>query len=617
MIPLLYNSNFSDKILGKFTETISCFVVEELNGAFELNMTILRSDPNLPNLKIGSIIVAKPNQIFGNQPFVVEQIVKNFDGTVGIYATHIAQYRSKLIPVKPFTANSLANALSGIITNSVENNPFTLDTDKTVASNFSLSEPRSMRDVLGGVEGSILDIYKGEYFYNGFNITLMNKRGRTDSHIKVMYGANMVEYNQTDEFNWSQSITGILPFYKKTENNAETVVVGDVQYSDYADYYSYKKTIPYDFSTDFGETVPTKAQLNTKAQAFLNGKGMPTVSFNVSFEDISTLPAYRNIYEQVSYLQLGDKVDVINSQYNTNFSSRIRRLEYDVLLERYSTIQIGDQVSTINDAIGGVIASTNSNEFTSYSAGTGIDITNNVISTDLQGGTGINVTDDVITNTALDATLRYLDSSYDLDNVLEEGIYQCYNCSNIPSGTNGVLIVIKVSSSNTYRQIFFRQGTINSNDYNWFSRQITANTKGDWVQMYNDKSLTGGDGITISNGTVTNDYTYKAGDTVTLSTWYEVHGLCGGTATTAYLSIPLHKTILASSVTFTKLQISVYSNGTRTLSNTNVIGGSYGVTATLDKNMNAINVTITGLPTMTRYSPIAIELASTTSFKFS
>lgn len=349
MIPYLYKSDetsFNSGFIGIFDNALSCNVVETLNGAFELHMQILNNDPNLENMAVGSIIVAKPNQTYGNQPFIIEQIIKRIDGTIEVYAVHMSQHRTKLIPVSPFTATDLADTIDKIAANSQEANPFTITTDKSVATSFKLDVPKTMRELMGGSEGSIIDIYGGEWFYNNFDLMLMNRRGRTDSNLKVLYGSNMTEYVETDEFSWSMSYTGILPYYKDEEN----LVVGDIQYSDHVDDYSYHKTIAYDF-TDRFDSVPTKVQLETVCQNFLNGKGNPHVSIDVSFEDLSTMPIYGMIYENVEHIQLGDTVEIINSAYNVQFRSRVRTLDYDVLLERYNTIKIGDQTETINDVI--------------------------------------------------------------------------------------------------------------------------------------------------------------------------------------------------------------------------------------------------------------------------
>ena len=354
MIPILYEANATDFTkagLGQLSRVVDCKVRENLNGTFELYMDILRDDPLFSAIDVGAIIVAKPNQTQGNQPFVIEQINKSIDGLINIYATHIGQYRAKLIPIKPFNATSLADTLNKISTYSAETNMFTFYTDKTVSSAFSIKSPRSLRELLGGKEGSILDVYGGELFFDNYNVYLFTRRGRKSENINIMYGDNMTDYTQTDVFSWSKSITGVLPYYYKKDNTSETYVEGDIQYSDYVDYFTYHKTIPVDFTDKFANETPTKAKLNLFGSDYVKKSGMPQVSIEASFEDITTLPLYNPIKREIDVLQLGDYVNVINNEYNVNITTRIRELEYDVLLERYTTINIGDETETINDVI--------------------------------------------------------------------------------------------------------------------------------------------------------------------------------------------------------------------------------------------------------------------------
>ena len=320
---------------------LSCKVTESLNGEYELNMVVLNTDPEFQNIKIGNIIAAKPNEADPIQAFCIEQMNKLLNGEVEVYATHIAQFRSKLIPVKNFTATDLADTITKSLSNSLETNPFTFTTDKTVASSFTLETPRSFRELLGGREGSILDLYGGEYHYNNFTIELLNKRGN-DNGVVVFYGGNMVDFVAEDQFDWSESATGVVPFWYAEEDN--TLVLGDAQYSSNEGLFPYKRTIVKDYTEDY-DTTPTKAQLESDAAAWILNKGIPSTNISVSFDELVT-------NNRGKLISLGDTVHIINSNYGLNSTARIVKMEYDVLLERYANIEIGKQKETINDAIG-------------------------------------------------------------------------------------------------------------------------------------------------------------------------------------------------------------------------------------------------------------------------
>ena len=86
--------------------------------------------------------------------------------------------------------------------------------------------------------------------------------------------------------------------------------------------------------------------------------------------------------------------------------------------------------------------------------------------------------------------------SADANTILSPGIYWLRSTStNIPSGTNGILQVF-VLKNLILRQVFWRQGTLNSNDHNIWTRQIELTDSGgieeigDWIQMLTSKGGT-------------------------------------------------------------------------------------------------------------------------------
>ena len=417
MIPYLFKSNatdFSGSGYGRLERTISCTVTQELGstGVYELNMQILTDDPNFKNLIVGRIIVAKPNFTDQNQGFVIQQISKPINNIVTVYAVHVAQHRAMLIPVSPINANSLQSALTSIMSSTLETNPFNLHSPRTSNVAYKTNTPRSLRDIMGGKEGSLLDVYGGEYIYNNFDIRLVNRRGR-ETDIQVAYGNNMTSFQRDEEFSFSTSITGIKPFWY-TED--EGLVQGSIQYSDYRSKYLIRKTICKDY-TEYFENKPTAAQLEAKAAADVKYLGSASVNMKIAFKEFNEV-----IKGNTKVFQLGDSVKVINPNYNVNTTARIVSMTFNVLAERYEEIQIGTLQQSINEAISdSVDTSTQSGGGASYSAGDGIQISSNVISF---GFNNLNSTD--------------------LNDVKYNFIGYANTCTNYPTGTNadGVLISI-------------------------------------------------------------------------------------------------------------------------------------------------------------------------------
>ena len=346
-------TNFATNGFGPLNMCVKCEVTENLGDAPTLEMEILADDPLFQNIAVGSIITAEPNKTDQRQAFVVEQITKPINGVVSIYATHIAQYRGKLIPVKPFTAANLDAALVALKTNSQETNPFTITRDpgkNNVTATMAPEIPASFREMMGGMEGSVLDVYGGEWGYNNFEITLYNKRGH-DNGVRVLYGKNMTDFKLTEEFAWDDSATGVIGYWK----NEDTLVQSAVQYSAYADDYPYKKTVVVDFSDKF-ENKPSVATLNSAAAAWINGKGVPSLNMEVAFDHLQ-LEGSKNI-------AIGDTVHVYSGQYNFSAARRIVGMVYDVLVDEYKTVTIGTLKTTLNEAISSVGSSSSSSEQT-------------------------------------------------------------------------------------------------------------------------------------------------------------------------------------------------------------------------------------------------------------
>lgn len=363
MKPRLYRNDateFNNLGFGVLTTAFFCEVTEQLNQAPTLELHLLNYDPLFQYVTTGNIIAVQPNNYDPVQAFIIEEVHKTITEEVTVYATHIAAHRAKLIPVSAFTATTLNAALSALTSHSMETNPLTLKKDSgknNVTATMETTHPASLRELLGGSEGSIIDIYRGEWAYDNFTMTLYNKRGH-DNGVRVMYRKNMTDFQLGELFDWAESVTGCIGFWQ----NEETTVTSAIQYAAGASDYPYKKTVVVDFTDKF-EDPPTVAQLNELAAAWISGKGAPAINMDVTFDRLA--------FDDHKTITLGDTVQVINPDLNINTTRRIVGLVYDTLAEEYTTITIGDQKETINDAIYEA-AGTDSIDAVPYAAVSGI-----------------------------------------------------------------------------------------------------------------------------------------------------------------------------------------------------------------------------------------------------
>lgn len=369
MIPILFDSNetaFTSNGIGRLIDCISCVVVEERNGIYECDFEYPVDGQYYDMIKCGRIIGVKHDDSNDIQPFDIVSFTKPIDGIVSFHAVHIS-YRLKGYVVTDSNINSLSDALTALASASPSNS-FTYTADYTsngYAGAFN-GVPRSVRELLGGVEGSILDTYGGEYEWDKFSVILHQHRG-TAVDFAVRYGYNMTDYN--NEVDYSNSYTSAIPYWIGTDENGDEVkVIGNKVSSGLTPYNGMEKCVAMDLTDKF-EAEPTTAELEAFALNKMTSDDVnnPHQSIDVAFvrlQDFSEYSGYSNLLQ----CKLCDSVQVIFQDYQTSASFKIVRIEYDVLEERFSSMELGTLSITLAEALG---LNNSSSEYRGSSGGGG------------------------------------------------------------------------------------------------------------------------------------------------------------------------------------------------------------------------------------------------------
>lgn len=349
MKPILFPSTateFKTQGLGVLTDTISCTVTEERNGTFELTMQYPDTGVHFGEITDRCIIYAIPSPYRVPQPFRIYRITRPMDGIIMVYAQHIT-YDLSGVPLNPFTAVNAPDALSKLSLNAAVDSPFIFWTDKSTVASFAVSTPSSTRSVLGGSSGSILDVYGGEYEWDGFTVRLYGHRGY-DNGVVISYGKNLTDIEQ--DRNISNVATGIYPYWTNAEG---ALVTCDPKIVNAPGTYDFTRVVPVDFSNDF-EGQPTPEQLKARAGKYVedNKIGIPKTSITASFVQLEQFPEY----EDLALLEKCDLCDTVTIRYprlGVEAKAEIVKIETDVLLERYNSVEIGDVRTNIADTIVG------------------------------------------------------------------------------------------------------------------------------------------------------------------------------------------------------------------------------------------------------------------------
>lgn len=344
--PILYNPNetdFEHNGIGILSDCIQCECTEVANGEFEL---VIKYDPDgihFEEIQQRSIVKAKIDRFRNPQLFRVYSITKPLLKSCEILARHIS-YDLSGIPVSPFSASSATDAMEGLKANSAVTCPFDFWTDIASDATFSVNVPSSTRSMLGGTEGSILDIYGGEYEFDNYNVMLYNKRGQ-DRGFSVRYGKNLTDLKQ--EENCSNVYTGVYPYW--VDADGANLVELDEKIVNAPGDYDFVRIKTVDMSMNFMEK-PTQEQLRSATEEYISSNkiGVPSVSLSVSFVQLDQSLIELESLDKVS---LFDIVNVEFPKIKVSATAKVVKIVYDVILERFKKIVLGEVKKNYTDSV--------------------------------------------------------------------------------------------------------------------------------------------------------------------------------------------------------------------------------------------------------------------------
>ena len=347
MIPILYEKNetsFISNGLGRLRDTISAVVTEERNGIYELDFEYPMDAVDFGMIQVGRIVGATHDESEDIQPFDIVSYSRPINGVVTFHCVHIS-YRQSYMTVTGSSINSLADAFT-LLGTAQPSNPFNYQTDKTSLGYMAAADgtPRSVRQMLGGVEGSILDAYGGEYEWDKWSVILHSSRG-TARDFSIRYGVNMLDYNE--DFDSQGTYSSCIPYWTDGENT----VVGDRQDSPSSTVTGRGECVPLDVSDKF-EDQPTKAQVEAMGLSMLTGKNttLPTQNIHVEFVRLQDL-GYENL-GNLMQCKLCDTINVIFPDYNATGRFKIVKTVWNVLRDRYDSMELGDLSTSLSEALG-------------------------------------------------------------------------------------------------------------------------------------------------------------------------------------------------------------------------------------------------------------------------
>lgn len=389
MTPILYESDekeFWSKGLGPLSDAEKCTVTEERNGAYTLSMTYPIDGAQADKIANNRIIKADNAYDLKNQLFVIKTVTPIMTETgeisLSVYAEHISYITNDLsIPPELSLTGTAQQALDQWKDSLIggDASGITVDSDVTNTSStlLSIQNVANARQALGGVEGSILYCWKGEYRFDNLRISLKKQRGTTANTL-LSYGRNLLTFEQ--EQNIAETYTTLYPYALVTAAGGMiqklVTIDGYLVDSKYVSHYPNRKIKTHDFTSDFqnyrigakpsenaeegvtyADLATIKKYLKGKALHFMttNDIGVPKISTTITFADLSKTDDELAKFEKLS---LCDKVPVRFEKLGINSTIKVTRTVWNVLTDSYDSIELGDLNMTIGETVASVSAET-------------------------------------------------------------------------------------------------------------------------------------------------------------------------------------------------------------------------------------------------------------------
>lgn len=361
MIPILYAKNestFTHNGIGFLKDATKCTVTEERNGSYECSLQYPITGQWYDQITEGCIIKAKANDTSEPQLFRIYKSSKPLKGIVTYSAEHIS-YDLNGIPTLGFSVKNVTPqaAITRAIQDAGLPSAFTAISDISTLNSSTILTPCSVRAILGGQAGSVLDVWGGEFEFDNFVVKLHKHRG-SDRGVSIEYGKNLKDLKQ--EANIADCYTHLMPYARYSQDGEDDEKIEVYVYLsekvlplNNAENIGHSKAYIMDFTDRFGEgEAVTEEALRAKATAYAAAAelGVPKVNITVSFIQLWQTEEYKNI-APLERVMMCDTVAVRFSKLGVTASAKVIKTTYNTLEEKYDSVELGDAKSSFADTV--------------------------------------------------------------------------------------------------------------------------------------------------------------------------------------------------------------------------------------------------------------------------
>ncbi|MDG4973899.1 phage tail protein [Lactococcus lactis] len=348
------NNNWNSQGLGPLSEAMNPQVTRERNGAYELNFSYPVKGVLFKELLMGRWIVADagPSQTAKAQRFEIAEITKPKNGIVTVYCEHYRyQLLRSIVKIGPKIENvSAQTVLNQLLVQMEPKSDFGFTSDIVTKSSIDFTDPSKFsnaQEVLGGVQGSILDNFGGEYLFDNNRVKLLANAG-VERNVIIAYGKNLTDISQEESI--ESTYTSVYGWAKLDEEDGQIITLPETYLdSDYVGNYTQRRIKMVDFSQDKPANTTDLRNLVTKY--IKNNKiGIPKVNIKTSYVDLasSVMNAQLTNLEEID---LCDWVTVLFNQLDINTSAQIIKTVWNVALDKFDSLELGEASTNMSKVI--------------------------------------------------------------------------------------------------------------------------------------------------------------------------------------------------------------------------------------------------------------------------
>ncbi|MGT2744581.1 phage tail spike protein [Streptococcus phocae subsp. phocae] len=378
MIPVLYEAKetkFRTFGLGEIADAYEVKATRERNGNYSLYIKYPLDGALASVFKEEMKIKSDAGRRTKWQTFEINRVIRNSKDHIEIFARHISM-RTQDIALKPFVSAFSVDAESALEIwqeNLVGDDKFDIKSDILTLGSFDweIDKIGNARGALGGVAGSILDVYGGEYEFDNRTIILHKQMGRKAPTV-LEYGRNIVSVEE--ERLLDGNYTSIYPFVRYTpQPKPQDASLGSQEQPEeqlvtlpefivdgaYVDLYSQRRIQLVDLSSHFtddkNKKEPTTEEIRKLAQKYVkdNNVGAPKVSIEVDYIDLSQTLDYQD-FRVMEEVELCDIVPLYYPKFGiTTETEKVVEIVYDVYTDSNHTIKLGTVGQSISKSLTG------------------------------------------------------------------------------------------------------------------------------------------------------------------------------------------------------------------------------------------------------------------------